>query len=135
MNLDELGAQINQNEKQKEVTNADMLASLVLIQSHLQKIEKIINENQKIHQKSIDNIINILQKHDKNISAIPVLTANIITDKVNDVATNVNNGTDNIATATKALNESNSAFRFFLHVWLASLALFLLITLFLIYWR
>ncbi len=134
MNLDELSNEVNQNAKQKEVTNADMLASLVLIQSHLQKIEKIINENQKIHQKSIDNIINILQKHDKNISAIPVLTANIITDKINDVATNVNNGTDNIATAAKALNESNTAFKTFLQAWVGSMVICLIVVIGLIIW-
>ena len=43
MNLDELSSEITQPEKQNEVSNADVLASLVLIQSQLQKIEKTIS--------------------------------------------------------------------------------------------
>ena len=135
MNLDELSIEVNQNEKQKDVSNEDMLASLVLIQSQIQKIEKLISDNHKINQKSIVDINDTLLKQDKNISAIPVLTSNIITDKVNNVAAEINSSTDNIATAAKALNESNTAFKTFLQAWVGSMVIAFMLILLLVFWR
>lgn len=135
MNLDELSIEVNQNEKQKDVSNEDMLASLVLIQSQIQKIEKLISDNHKISQKSIVDINDTLLKQDKNISAIPVLTSNIITDKVNNVAAEINSSTDNIATAAKALNESNTAFKTFLQAWVGSMVIAFMLILLLVFWR
>ena len=132
MNLDELGAQINQNEKQNEVSNADMLAALIIIQSKLSDIEKSIADNTKIQQKNSQNIINTMETQNKNISAIPVLTANIISAKVNDVAAEINNSTDNITVAAKALNESNSAFRVLIYAWVASMLIAFIIILYII---
>lgn len=135
MNLDELGAQINQNEKEKEVTNADMLASLVIIQGELQKIEKIITENQKITQKSITEIKVTLENQNKNISAIPVLTSNITSEKINNIVADMNNGNANIIASTKALNDSNAAFAIFLKFWLVSMVIAFLLVLVLVFWR
>lgn len=134
MNLDDLSNDINQTEKEKEVTNADMLASLVIIQGELRKIEKIITENQKNDKKAFEVINKTLEHYDKNISAIPVLTANITTEKVNDLAANINNSTDNIALATKALNESNNAFRTFLQAWVGSMVICIIVVIGLIIW-
>lgn len=135
MNLDELSNEVNQTEKEKEVTNTDMLASLVIIQGELRKIEKIITENQKINQKSIAEIKVTLENHNKNISAIPVLTSNITTERINNIASDINNGNVNITASTKALNESNAAFRTYMYAWFASLALFFIVILFLIFGR
>lgn len=135
MNLDELSNEVNQTEKEKEVTNTDMLASLVIIQGELRKIEKIITENQKINQKSIADIKATLENHDKNISAIPVLTSNITTEKINNIASDINNGNVNIAASTKALEESNAAFRTYMMAWIASMVIAMFIILCLILWR
>ena len=135
MNLDELSHEVNQNEKQNEVSNADMLASLVLIQGQLQKIEKIVSENQKFSQKNYDEINDRLAAFDKNISAIPVLTANIVTEKTDKIAPQISTATDTFNAAIAALNESNNAFKTFLQVWLASLALFAILIIVLILWR
>lgn len=135
MNLDELSNEVNQNAKQKEVTNADMLASLVIIQSELRKIEKLIADNQKTNQKSIAEIKVTLENHDKNISAIPVLTSNITTERINNIASDINNGNVNIAASTKALNESNAAFRTYMMAWIASMVIAMFIILCLIWWR
>lgn len=135
MDLNELDEAVNQNEKHNEVSNADMLASIVIIQGELQKIEKIITENQKINQKSIADIKATLENHDKNISAIPVLTSNITTEKINNIASDINNGNVNVAASAKALNESNAAFRTYMYAWFASLALFFIVILFLIFGR
>lgn len=132
MNLDELSNEVNQNAKQKEVTNADMLASLIIIQGELRKIDKLIAENQKTNQKSIAEIKITLNNHDKNISAIPVLTSNMITDKVNNVATDINSSTNNIASAAKALDESNSAFRSLIYAWIATIVVAFAIILYII---
>ena len=132
MNLDELGNEVNQTEKEKEVTNTDMLASLVIIQGELRKIEKIITENQKTNQKSIAEIKITLNNHDKNISAIPVLTSNMITDKVNNVAADINSSTNNIASAAKAIDESNSAFRSLIYAWIATIVVAFAIILYII---
>lgn len=132
MNLDELSNEVNQTEKEKEVTNTDMLASLVIIQGELRKIEKIITENQKTNQKSIAEIKITLNNHDKNISAIPVLTSNMITDKVNNVAADINSSTNNIASAAKALDESNSAFRSLIYAWIATIVVAFAIILYII---
>ena len=133
MNLDELGAQINQNEKQKEVSNTDMLAALIIIQSKLSDIEKSIADNTKIQQKNSQNIINNMETQNKNISAIPVLTANIISAKVNDVAAEINNSTDNITVAAKALNESNATFKTLIYGWCTSMLLALCIIIYLVW--
>jgi hypothetical protein len=133
MNLDELGAQINQNEKQKEVSNTDMLAALIIIQSKLSDIEKSIADNTKIQQKNSQNIINTMETQNKNISAIPVLTANIISAKVNDVAAEINNSTDNITVAAKALNESNATFKTLIYGWCTSMLLALCIIIYLVW--
>ena len=135
MNLDELSNEVKQNAKQKEVTNADMLASLVLIQSELRKIEKLITENQKTNQKSIAEIKVTLENHNKNISAIPVLTSNITTERINNIASDNNNGNVNITASTKALNESNAAFRTYMMAWIASMVIAMFIILCLIWWR
>ncbi len=132
MDLNELDEAVNQNEKHNEVSNADMLASIVIIQGELQKIEKIITENQKINQKSIADIKATLENHDKNISAIPVLTANIISDKINNAASRIDVSTNNIAVAAKALNESNSAFRVLIYAWVASMLIAFIIILYII---
>ena len=133
MNLDELGAQINQNEKQKEVSNTDMLVALIIIQSKLSDIEKSIADNTKIQQKNSQNIINTMETQNKNISAIPVLTANIISAKVNDVAADINNSTDNITVAAKALNESNATFKTLIYGWCTSMLLALCIIIYLVW--
>lgn len=133
MNLDELGARINQNEKQKEVSNTDMLAALIIIQSKLSDIEKSIADNTKIQQKNSQNIINTMETQNKNISAIPVLTANIISAKVNDVAAEINNSTDNITVAAKALNESNATFKTLIYGWCTSMLLALCIIIYLVW--
>lgn len=135
MDLNELDEAVNQNEKHNEVSNADMLASLIIIQSELQKIEKLIIENQKITQKSITEIKVILENHDKNISAIPVLTSNITTEKINNIASDINNGNVNIATLTKALNESNAAFEIYLKCWIISMVIAFVLILLLVFWR
>lgn len=135
MNLEELDANINQPEKTVEVSNADVLASLVLIQSQIRKIEKLIADNQKISQKSLNDIKDNLVNNDKNISAIPVLTANIITEKLNNVVTDINNGNVNIATLTKALNESNAAFEIYLKCWIISMVIAFVLILLLVFWR
>ena len=109
-----------------------MLASLVIIQGELRKIEKIITENQKTNQKSIAEIKITLNNHDKNISAIPVLTSNMITDKVNNVAADINSSTNNIASAAKALDESNSAFRSLIYAWIATIVVAFAIILYII---
>lgn len=134
MNLEELDANINQPEKTVEVSNADVLASLVLIQSQIRKIEKLVAENQTINQKYIADIKATLATNDKNISAIPVLAANIISEKVNNVAAEINSSTDNIATAAKALNESNTAFKTFLQAWVGSMVICLIVVIGLIIW-
>ncbi len=135
MDLNELDEAVNQNEKHNEVSNADMLASIVIIQGELQKIEKIITENQKINQKSIADIKATLENHDKNISAIPVLTSNITTERINNIASDINNGNVNIAASTKALSESNAAFRTYMMAWIASMVIAMFIILCLILWR
>lgn len=135
MNLDELDANINQHDKSVEVNNADMLAALVIIQGELHKIEKLIADNQKISQKSLNDIKDNLINNDKNISAIPVLTANIITEKLNNVVTDINNGNVNIATLTKALNESNAAFEIYLKCWIISMVIAFVLILLLVFWR
>lgn len=135
MNLDELDANINQHDKSVEVNNADMLAALVIIQGELHKIEKLIADNQKISQKSLNDIKDNLVNNDKNISAIPVLTANIITEKLNNLVTDINNGNVNIATLTKALNESNAAFEIYLKCWIISMVIAFVLILLLVFWR
>lgn len=135
MNLEELDANINQHDKSVEVNNADMLAALVIIQGELRKIEKLIADNQKISQKSLNDIKDNLVNNDKNISAIPVLTANIITEKLNNVVTDINNGNVNIATLTKALNESNAAFEIYLKCWIISMVIAFVLILLLVFWR
>lgn len=132
MNLEELDANINQPEKTVEVSNADVLASLVLIQSQIRKIEKLVAENQTINQKSIVDIKATLVTNDKNISAIPVLAANIISEKVNNVAADINSSTNNIASAAKALDESNSAFRSLIYAWIATIVVAFAIILYII---
>lgn len=135
MDLNELDEAVNQNEKHNEVSNADMLASIVIIQGELHKIEKLIADNQKISQKSLNDIKDNLVNNDKNISAIPVLTANIITEKLNNVVTDINNGNVNIATLTKALNESNAAFEIYLKCWIISMVIAFVLILLLVFWR
>ncbi len=135
MDLNELDEAVNQNEKHNEVSNADMLASIVIIQGELRKIEKLIADNQKISQKSLNDIKDNLVNNDKNISAIPVLTANIITEKLNNVVTDINNGNVNIATLTKALNESNAAFEIYLKCWIISMVIAFVLILLLVFWR
>lgn len=135
MNLEELDANINQHDKSVEVNNADMLAAIVIIQGELRKIEKLIADNQKISQKSLNDIKDNLVNNDKNISAIPVLTANIITEKLNNVVTDINNGNVNIATLTKALNESNAAFEIYLKCWIISMVIAFVLILLLVFWR
>ena len=130
MNLDELSTEINNKEKSNEVSNADMLAALVLIQSKMSDIEKSIADNAKIQQKNSQNLINNLAEQDKNISAIPVLTANIISDKINNAASRIDVSTNNIAVAAKALNESNSAFRVLIYAWVASMLIAFIIILY-----
>ena len=133
MNLHDLSNDINQTEKEKEVTNADMQATLVIIQGELRKIEKIITENQKNDKKAFEVINKTLEHYDKNISAIPVLTANIISAKVNDVAADINNSTDNITVAAKALNESNATFKTLIYGWCTSMLLALCIIIYLVW--
>lgn len=133
MNLDELSNEVNQTEK--EVTNTDMLASLVIIQGELRKIEKLIAENQKTNQKSIAEIKITLENHNKNISAIPVLTSNITTERINNIASDINNGNVNIAASTKALNESNAAFAIYLRCWIISMVIAFVLILLLVFWR
>lgn len=135
MNLEELDANINQPEKTVEVSNADMLASLIIIQSELQKIEKLIIENQKITQKSITEIKVILENQNKNISAIPVLTSNITNEKINNIIADMNNGNANIIASTKALNESNAAFAIYLRCWIISMVIAFVLILLLVFWR
>ena len=135
MNLEELSAEVNQGDKSNEVSNADMLASLVIIQGQLQKIEKFINENQNISQKNYAEIKDILAAQDKNISAIPVLTANIISEKTNKIATQISNANDTFAKSITALNQSNVAFKTFLQVWIGTLALCLVLIIFVVLWR
>lgn len=133
MDLNELDEAVNQNKKHNDVSNADVLAALVLIQGQLRTIEKIIIENDKTDQKSIVDIKATLATHDKNISAIPVLTANIISAKVNDVAADINNSTDNITVAAKALNESNATFKTLIYGWCTSMLLALCIIIYLVW--
>ena len=133
MDLNELDEVVNQNKKHNDVSNADVLAALVLIQGQLRTIEKIIIENDKTDQKSIVDIKATLATHDKNISAIPVLTANIISAKVNDVAAEINNSTDNITVAAKALNESNATFKTLIYGWCTSMLLALCIIIYLVW--
>lgn len=133
MDLNELDEAVNQNKKHNDVSNADVLAALVLIQGQLRTIEKIIIENDKTDQKSIVDIKATLATHDKNISAIPVLTANIISAKVNDVAAEINNSTDNITVAAKALNESNATFKTLIFGWCTSMLLALCIIIYLVW--
>lgn len=133
MDLNELDEAVNQNKKHNDVSNADVLAALVLIQGQLRIIEKIIIENDKTDQKSIVDIKATLATHDKNISAIPVLTANIISAKVNDVAAEINNSTDNITVAAKALNESNATFKTLIYGWCTSMLLALCIIIYLVW--
>lgn len=133
MNLDELSTEINNKEKSNEVSNADMLAALILIQSKISDIEKSIADNTKIQQKNSQNIINTMETQNKNISAIPVLTANIISAKVNDVAADINNSTDNITVAAKALNESNATFKTLIYGWCTSMLLALCIIIYLVW--
>lgn len=135
MDLNELDEAVNQNKKHNDVSNADMLASIVIIQGELRKIEKLIADNQKISQKSLNDIKDNLVNNDKNISAIPVLTANIITEKLNNVVTDINNGNVNIATLTKALNESNAAFEIYLKCWIISMVIAFVLILLLVFWR
>lgn len=135
MDLSELDAKVSQNEKQNEVSNADVLASLVLIQSQLQKIEKTIAENQKISQKKYAEITDKLTAQDKNISAIPVLTANIITEKTDKIAPQISNASDTFNKAIAALNQSNAAFKTLLKAWLGTMALFAVLIIFFIFWR
>ena len=135
MNLDELSSEITQPEKQNEVSNADVLASLVLIQSQLQKIEKTISENQKISQKNYADISDKLTALDKNISAIPVLTANIITEKTDKIAPQINEASDTFGKAINALNQSNAAFKTFLQVWIGTLVLCLVFIIIFVLWR
>lgn len=132
MDLNELDEAVNQNKKHNDVSNADVLAALVLIQSQLRTIEKLIIENDKTDQKSIVDIKATLATHDKNISAIPVLTANIISEKVNNVAADINSSTNNIASAAKALNESNSAFRSLIYAWIATIVVAFAIILYIV---
>lgn len=134
MNLEELDANIKPK-KTVEVSNADVLASLILIQSQITKIEKLVSENQTINQKSIADIKATLATNDKNISAIPVLAANIITEKVNHIAAEINNSNVNIMSSTKALNESNAAFGLLLKCWIASMVVAFLLVLILVFWR
>lgn len=133
MDLNQLSNDINQNDKAKEVSNADMLAALIIIQSKLSDIEKSIADNTKIQQKNSQNIINTMETQNKNISAIPVLTANIISAKVNDVAAEINNSTDNITVAAKALNESNATFKTLIYGWCTSMLLALCIIIYLVW--
>lgn len=133
MDLNELDEAVNQNKKHNDVSNADVLAALVLIQGQLRTIEKIIIENDKTDQKSIVDIKATLATHDKNISAIPVLTANIISAKVNDVAADINNSTNNITVAAKALNESNATFKTLIYGWCTSMLLALCIIIYLVW--
>ena len=133
MDLNELDEVVNQNKKHNDVSNADVLAALVLIQGQLRTIEKIIIENDKTDQKSIVDIKATLATHDENISAIPVLTANIISAKVNDVAAEINNSTDNITVAAKALNESNATFKTLIYGWCTSMLLALCIIIYLVW--
>lgn len=133
MDLNQLSNDINQNDKAKEVSNADMLAALIIIQSKLSDIEKSIADNTKIQQKNSQNIINNMETQNKNISAIPVLTANIISAKVNDVAAEINNSTDNITVAAKALNESNATFKTLIYGWCTSMLLALCIIIYLVW--
>lgn len=135
MNLDELSAEVNQNEKPKEVSNADMLASLVIIQSQLQKIEKMISESQKVNQKNYSEIKDILANHEKNISAIPVLTANIISEKTDKIVPQLNEASNTFSNAIAALNQSNAAFKTLLHAWIGTMALCLVLIIGLIIWR
>lgn len=132
MDLNQLCNDINQNDKAKEVSNADMLAALILIQSRISKIENNIAENHKIQLKKYEEISNILATQDKNISAIPVLTANIISQKVNNVAAEINSSTNNIASATKALNESNLSFRSLIYAWIATIVVAFAIILYIV---
>lgn len=133
MDLNQLSNDINQNDKAKEVSNADMLAALIIIQSKLSDIEKSIADNTKIQQKNSQNIINTMETQNKNISAIPVLTANIISAKVNDVAAEINNSTNNITVAAKALNESNATFKTLIYGWCTSMLLALCIIIYLVW--
>lgn len=133
MDLNQLSNDINQNDKAKEVSNADMLAALIIIQSKLSDIEKSIADNTKIQQKNSQNIINTMETQNKNISAIPVLTANIISAKVNDVAADINNSTNNITVAAKALNESNATFKTLIYGWCTSMLLALCIIIYLVW--
>ena len=133
MDLNELDEAVNQNKKHNDVSNADVLAALVLIQGQLRTIEKIIIENDKTDQKSIVDIKATLATQNKNISAIPVLTANIISAKVNDVAAEINNSTDNITVAAKALNESNATFKTLIYGWCTSMLLALCIIIYLVW--
>lgn len=135
MDLSELDAKLSQNEKQNEVSNADVLASLVLIQSQLQKIEKLISENQKIGQKNYAEINDKLATFDKNISAIPVLTANIITDKTDKIVPRISEASDTFGKAITGLNQSNTVFKTLMQAWIASMALCFVLVLFLIFWR
>lgn len=133
MDLNQLSNDINQNDKAKEVSNADMLAALIIIQSKLSNIEKSIADNTKFQQKNSQNIINTMETQNKNISAIPVLTANIISAKVNDVAAEINNSTNNITVAAKALNESNATFKTLIYGWCTSMLLALCIIIYLVW--
>lgn len=135
MDLNQLSNDINQNDKAKEVSNADMLAALILIQSRISKIENNITENHKIQLKKYEEISNILATQDKNISAIPVLTANIIAEKTDKITPQISNANETFSSAIGALNQSNSLFKTFLQLWIASMALFFVFIIIFLIWR
>lgn len=135
MNLDELSADINKKEKPNEVSNADVLAALILIQSKLAKIENSITENNKIELKKYEEINKILAAQNKNISAIPVLTANIIAEKTDKITPQISNANETFSSAIGALNQSNSLFKTFLQLWIASMALFFVFIIIFLIWR
>lgn len=135
MDLDELSADINKKEKPNEVSNADVLAALILIQSKLAKIENSITENNKIELKKYEEINKILAAQNKNISAIPVLTANIIAEKTDKITPQISNANETFSSAIGALNQSNSLFKTFLQLWIASMALFFVFIIIFLIWR
>lgn len=135
MDLDELSADINKKEKPNEVSNADVLAALILIQSKLAKIENSITENNKIELKKYEEINKILAAQNKNISAIPVLTANIIAEKTDKITPQISNANETFSTAIGSLNQSNSLFKTFLQLWIASMALFFVFIIIFLIWR
>lgn len=135
MDLNELSEAVNQKNEKNEVSNADVLASLVLIQSQISKIEKIIAENQKINQKNYADTADKFAAFDKNISAIPVLTANIITEKTDKIVPQISNATDTFNAAIAALNTSNAAFKTLLQAWIGTMALCIILIIGLVIWR